>query len=60
MLVDPENGKVQVTGQTLGSAATYICDDGFMLEGERSRECGPDGEWSDKAPICIGEALIHA
>ena len=59
-LVNPENGDVMVTGQTLGSVATYTCDDGFMLEGNENRECGPDGRWSGEEPICIREALIHA
>lgn len=57
-LVDPENGQVEVTGQTLGSVATYSCEDGFVLMGDRARECGPAGQWSGEAPVCTREECM--
>ena len=59
MLDNPENGQVEVDGQTVGRNATYTCNDGFVIEGVATRFCGPDGQWIGEAPICIREALIH-
>lgn len=51
-LDDPENGEVSLTGTTFGSNATYSCNDGYFLEGESSRVCQSDGNWSGEAPTC--------
>ena len=47
------NGRVFLTGTAVGSTATYLCDDGFRLEGDRNRACQETGEWSGKEPTCI-------
>ena len=43
----------------IGAMATYSCDEGYSLAGPRTRVCnGYDsvvGEWSDSAPLCVGE-----
>ena len=56
-LDEPENGEVSLTGTTLGSKATYSCDDGYVLEGESRRDCQSNGKWSGKAPTC--ERMLH-
>ena len=51
-LPDPENGRVTLSGNTLGSSATYSCDNGFGLVGKSIRLCLADGTWSEKEPTC--------
>ena len=51
-LANPQNGAVLVTGTTLGSTATYTCEENFSLLGPSIRVCGSDGVWSGRAPIC--------
>ena len=41
-----------VSGLTVGSTATYSCNEGYNLNGVEERVCQSDGEWSDIAPVC--------
>ena len=55
-LNDPDFGSVSVTGLILGSVATYMCNPGYTLVGNMTRNCvqvdNSIADWSDKAPIC--------
>ena len=51
-LDNPSNGHVILTGVTVNSVATYICSSGFVLVGEDTRTCQPNGEWSGQEPVC--------
>ena len=48
----------------IGTVATYICDQGYVLNGTTLRACMEDdridtvGEWSRDAPTCLGECII--
>ena len=48
----PDNGRVEPTDLTFNSIATYSCDNGYTLEGERFRSCQSDQTWSGVSPIC--------
>ncbi|CAI8000472.1 Sushi, von Willebrand factor type A, EGF and pentraxin domain-containing protein 1, partial [Geodia barretti] len=50
----PENGEVSVSGLTVGSVASYRCNNGFILVGTTSRRCheGARGGWTGNAPTC--------
>ena len=48
----PENGDVSVGEITLGSVATYTCNDGYVFNGDSTRTCQADGTWSGDKPIC--------
>ena len=56
-LPNPENGRVIVSGEVIGSIATYDCDDGYTLNGLSTRICRDDQEWSGVAPTCRGTSL---
>ena len=58
-LAAPENGKVEVSGQTRGSNATYSCNIGFELSGPETVQCTDEFLWSSDPPTCIGEVLMH-
>ena len=61
VLLDPLNGMVMLMGTSSGSMAMYTCVMGFMLEGDMTRTCQLDGEWSGEEPVCICElALIYS
>ena len=51
-LVNPANGMVVVTGNSVGDTATYTCDPGFELEGALTRTCQSNGTWSGIPPVC--------
>ena len=36
----------------IGTVATHICDDGFVLVGVGTRECQVGGMWSESPPTC--------
>ena len=52
-LINPDNGRVSMSGNSSGDTATYICDPDFELVGNSTRVCGDDGQWSGEAPMCI-------
>ncbi|KAL3867863.1 hypothetical protein ACJMK2_040709 [Sinanodonta woodiana] len=47
-----KNAVVVGSEYTFGNVVTYICDEGYLLSGERMHECEADGRWSGKGPIC--------
>ena len=51
-LDDPANGRVDVPGTTVGSNATYSCDTGYELDGDKVRTCQMSRTWSGSAPVC--------
>ena len=53
-LSDPDNGIVITDKMNMkGSIATYVCDFGYMLVGNRQRLCqGTLSDWNGTAPIC--------
>ena len=54
----PSNGQISIPATMLGSMATYSCDPGYTLDGNASRICGSDGQWSGSQPSCNGECII--
>ena len=57
VLGDIANGAVTVTSRTVGSRATYTCNDGYRLQGDRQRECQRNGQWSGQEPVCRGMSV---
>ena len=54
-LTDPANGQVDHTaGTTFQQTATYSCNTGYNLVGNRARTCQAAGNWSGSAPTCQG------
>ena len=59
-LDNPENGRVNVTGTTEGSTATYSCFLGYRLKEVVTRTCAAEG-WSGTVPTCERESTwMHA
>ena len=52
VLTIPDNGNITTTGQTLGSYATFSCNEGYNMVGENIRICQPEGYWSASSPTC--------
>ena len=64
----PLNGKVDMTGQTLGHRAFYSCNEGYKLIGPSERFCQShiDGQtgnlkykWTGTKPSCKGMYCLH-
>ena len=49
-LSDIPDGEVDYTSSTVGSTATYTCNTGFELVGQRS--CQSSGIWEGTVPSC--------
>ena len=52
-LSHPINGTVSLANTVLNSTATYTCEPGNSLVGNRTRVCQDDGLWTGSAPICL-------
>ena len=53
------NGVVTHSTTTLGAVATYSCNTGFQLIGNRNRTCQADSTWTATNPTCEGTLNIH-
>ena len=55
------NGHVCYDGLTIGSVATFQCDEGYKLMGNSQLWCQLDGEWDSDTPTCnvYGELCPH-
>ena len=56
-LTDPPNGQVALNLTTFGAVAEYSCEEGYDLIGPTARNCQPNGNWSDNAPVCESKQL---
>lgn len=52
----PMFGSLNFDSTTFGSVVTYSCQAGYVLEGDETRVCEEDGQWSGDNPSC-GEYL---
>ena len=59
-LEDPIGGNVFSVSTTLLSMATYTCISGYMLSGNKTRQCQPDGSWSGDMPQCIRKLITFS
>lgn len=51
-LPHPENGRVQLTGDSFGDRATYSCNENYWISGHKVRICQGNGNWSEQPPVC--------
>ena len=59
-LGNPDNGQVTHTGKTTFRwKATYRCETGFYLVGDRTRVCQATGKWSESVPTCQRMLFPH-
>jgi len=47
-----ENTIIAGSNRTVDSTINYVCPDGYMLVGSKSRMCGSSGFWSGDVPTC--------
>uniref|UniRef100_A0A8C3QYS8 Sushi, von Willebrand factor type A, EGF and pentraxin domain-containing protein 1 n=1 Tax=Cyanoderma ruficeps TaxID=181631 RepID=A0A8C3QYS8_9PASS len=47
-----ENGQVTGEDYTFQRHTEYSCNEGFLLDGDRSRVCLANGSWSGITPVC--------
>ena len=51
---DLKNGRVSLSGVSVGDTATFTCNDGYELVGDSSLICLSDGSWDSSPPVCQG------
>ena len=54
VLLDISEGDVSLSGTVFGSVATYSCNNGYRVEGDRERTCLANATWSGTTPHCQG------
>ena len=59
-LPDPFNGRVNQRGNNPGDRASYTCNSGYELQGDSTRTCQNNGQWSGDAPTCEREGMRNA
>jgi len=47
------------SGTQFSAMATYMCQNGYRLEGSSSSECLATGDWSLEQPTCIIYGLLN-
>ena len=64
-LTRPNNAMISYTSggsidnRPIGTVATYSCDTGYTLNGDRVRTCQSDGTWSGSVQTCKSESLLQ-
>ena len=57
------HGRIIYTGNLINgkysefSSAAFICDNGYLLQGERNAICQSSGSWNQEIPICFGNNI---
>ena len=51
-----ENGHISLDAVTEGGVASFVCQEGFILEGKETLTCEQSGNWSGDVPKCISES----
>ena len=57
-LPNPLNGRVNQQGNKPGNRATYTCLTGYELDGNSTRICQNNGQWSGEAPTCEPQSMV--
>ena len=52
ILNNPSNGQVRFDTTTFQSQATYNCSAGYILNGNMTRTCEAERQWSGDEPSC--------
>ena len=49
---EPENGRVSLSGVSVGDRATFSCNIGHQLGGWETVTCLSNGTWDSSPPLC--------
>lgn len=49
---DLEHGYILGSDYSIGSHLTYVCHEGYILVGPKTRVCQPDGTYGGAKPLC--------
>nr|XP_058948028.1 protein mesh-like [Pocillopora verrucosa] len=48
-----ENGHIDGNGSTSGAVYSFLCDEGYSIDGETSLRCDEKGQWNGSIPVCL-------
>ena len=51
----PANGSKEVSRSNVGGVASFTCDEGYTLQGERKLVCQVNGQWNGEVPTCAAD-----
>ena len=52
-----ENGHIDGNGSTSGAVYSFLCDEGYSIDGETSLHCDEKGLWNGSIPVCLKGTL---
>ena len=52
-----ENGHIDGNGSTSGAVYSFLCDEGYSIDGETSLRCDEKGQWNGSIPVCLKGTL---
>ena len=52
-----ENGHIDGNGSTSGAVYSFLCDEGYSIDGETSLRCDEKGKWNGSIPVCLKGTL---
>ena len=52
-----ENGHIDGNGYTSGAVYSFLCDEGYSIDGETSLRCDEKGQWNGSIPVCLKGTL---
>lgn len=57
-----DNGRVEQDGDQfdVNALVSFVCDEGYSLQGQQRLYCLENGQWSDDFPSCVGELATSA
>lgn len=47
-----KNGHIYGNGSTSGAVYSFLCDEGYSIDGETSLRCNEKGQWNGHIPVC--------
>ena len=53
-----QNGHTVTSGIVFQSVASYLCDNGYYLDGPMNRTCESNATWSGDEPVCKGSTTL--
>lgn len=50
---------VMIMDRGVGGMAIYSCEFGFALDGDMTRTCQENGQWTGSAPVCQCKSFLQ-
>lgn len=49
---------IHLNGTKYEGVLKYVCEEGYLLHGDETRQCQADGQWDGELPLCKSEQFF--